>query len=212
MLWFTFFYLIWYLINSGKLLSENPQAHPEKVHSPLKSASPPLFDNIENVSAPPPPPRPPPPPPLCRKGGGGGHYVIAILKNQNKSKIKKIEISRLSIFRVELMFFVFTYKSLYAVVFLAGQSVLIIFFKNQYFCNLTFAFQTKDKWYFTNKWFFETWPKWLEDRIIPKAPLYSPGCCGLFWLVLAGHFDVIKWGFLEIFSHLWEIFWRYASI
>ena len=144
------------------------------------------------------------------------------------------------------MFFVFTYKPLYAVVFLASQSVirgkkhksfgsvifiigsilrrttfkndhvkpegvfplmvLIIFFKNQYFCNLTFAFQTKDKWYFTNKWFFETWPKWLEDRIIPKAPLYSPGCCGLFWLVLAGHFDVIKWGFLEIFSHLWEIF------
>ena len=208
MLWFTFFYLIWYLINSGKLLSENPQTHPEKVHSPLKiqKVQVTLFLTTLKMF------QPPLSPPTSAERGGGGHYVIAILKNQNKSKIKKIEISRLSIFRVELMFFVFTYKSLYAVVFLAGQSVLIIFFKNQYFCNLTFAFQTKDKWYFTNKWFFETWPKWLEDRIIPKAPLYSPGYCGLFRLVLAGHFDVIKWGFLEIFSHLWEIFWRYASI
>ena len=103
------------MINSGKLLSENPQAHPEKVHSPLKiqKVQVTLFLTTLKMFQPPLSPH-----------GGGGHYVIAILKNQNKSKIKKIEISRLSIFRVELMFFVFTYKPLYAVVFLASQSVI----------------------------------------------------------------------------------------
>ena len=50
-----------YLIKSWKLLSENPLAPPEKIHSLLftnspykfKSASPPLFANIEKFSGPP---------------------------------------------------------------------------------------------------------------------------------------------------------------
>ena len=50
-----------YLIKSWKLLSENPLAPPEKIHSLLftnspykfKSASPPLFANIEKISGPP---------------------------------------------------------------------------------------------------------------------------------------------------------------
>ena len=52
------FYLMWYLINSWKLLSENPQVPTEKIHSLLfthspppensKIASAPLFTNIEN--------------------------------------------------------------------------------------------------------------------------------------------------------------------
>ena len=57
------FYLIWYLINSWKLLSGNPQPSPLKKFTPLllltpppknsKSLSPPLFVNIEDFSAPP---------------------------------------------------------------------------------------------------------------------------------------------------------------
>ena len=41
-----------------------------------KSASHPLFDNIENVSAPSLPPRLPPPPPLQKGGGGGGEDTM----------------------------------------------------------------------------------------------------------------------------------------
>ena len=35
MIMINVFCLMWYLINSWKLLSENPQPHPEKIHSPL---------------------------------------------------------------------------------------------------------------------------------------------------------------------------------
>ena len=58
---------MWYLINRWKLLSENPQAHPEKIHSPpqkIEKVQIPLFANIEHFSA------TPPSPPPCRKGEG----------------------------------------------------------------------------------------------------------------------------------------------
>ena len=70
---------MWYLINSWKLLSENPQPPPpEKTHSPIfthsplkiqkiqkfKMQAPPLFANIENFSG----LHPLPPPPPLQKG------------------------------------------------------------------------------------------------------------------------------------------------
>ena len=57
---YIFFYLMWCLINSSKLLSENPQAPPEKIHSLLLTHSPlkihkvqgPLFANTRNFQDP----------------------------------------------------------------------------------------------------------------------------------------------------------------
>ena len=69
-----FFYLMGYLINSWKLLSENPQSFPLKksvppfTHSPLKIQKvqvPPFLPTLKNFQ--------PPPPPAER--GRGGHYV-----------------------------------------------------------------------------------------------------------------------------------------
>ena len=55
-----YFFCLRYLINSWKLLSENPQPHPEKIHSLLFTHYPlpkkiekcesPLFANIENFN------------------------------------------------------------------------------------------------------------------------------------------------------------------
>ena len=66
---------MWYLINSWKLLSENPQPPSEKIHSPIfthcplpkksETASPPVFAKIENILDPSP----------LQKGGEGGHCV-----------------------------------------------------------------------------------------------------------------------------------------
>ena len=55
------FYLMWYLINSWKLLSENPQPPPEKIHSPSKnskSASVPPFLLTMKIFSPPSAPPP----------------------------------------------------------------------------------------------------------------------------------------------------------
>ena len=66
-----------YLINSWKLLLENPQSHPEKIQPPFiltpptkfqkVQVPPPLFTNTENFSS-----------PSFWKGGGegGGHYAF----------------------------------------------------------------------------------------------------------------------------------------
>ena len=54
------FYLMWYLINSWKLLSENPQSPPEKIHSPSKNSKsasvPPFLLTMKIFSTPSAPP------------------------------------------------------------------------------------------------------------------------------------------------------------
>ena len=82
---------MWYLINSWKLLSENPQPPSEKMYSPIfthcplpknsEIASSPVFAKIENVLDPPP----------LQKGGGrwGGRTLC-----RGRRLAKKLQIER----------------------------------------------------------------------------------------------------------------------
>ena len=83
---------MWYLINSWKLLSENPQPPSEKIHSPIfthcplpkksETASPPVFAKIENILDPSP----------LQKGGGGRGGGRTLCRGRRLAK--KIQIER----------------------------------------------------------------------------------------------------------------------